>query len=61
MAREDSGSISSHFDGLLEEFGLYSRRFHYGDVLDLYNGGSGIPYTAAAPAAADNALAFCNF
>lgn len=32
-------------DGELDEIGIWSRAMHYGDILDLYNEGTGIPYT----------------
>lgn len=35
---------SNYYNGMLDEIALYSREVTYGDVLDLYNGGYGIPY-----------------
>ena len=41
------GVLSGDYtDAELDEFGLYNRVLHYGDVIDLYNSGDGIPYTA---------------
>lgn len=39
---------SKFWDGLIDETAIYSRALHYGDVLDLYNAGSGITYSAAS-------------
>lgn len=36
---------SNFFDGAFDEYAFYKRALHYGDVLDLYNDGSGIGYT----------------
>lgn len=44
-ASDIDGSTGRHYDGLLDEFALYDRILNYGDILDLYNAGSGIPYT----------------
>lgn len=33
-------------DGEIDELGIWSRAMHYGDVLDLYNEGTGIPYSS---------------
>lgn len=45
-------ATSPHYwNGLIDEVAVYSRGLHYGDVLDLYNGGSGITFTAPAAAA----------
>lgn len=40
-----SAGASSYFDGIMDEIGFYSRALHYGDVLDLYNGGSGLTFS----------------
>ncbi len=37
-----------YLDGRVDEFGLWSRALHYGDVLDLYNAGNAISYTVSA-------------
>lgn len=34
----------SYFDGLLDEMAFYGRLLHYGDVLDLYNGATGVTF-----------------
>lgn len=36
------------FDGLQDEVSIYNAALDYGNVLDLYNAGTGIPYVAAA-------------
>lgn len=46
-AASQSGSGYAAFqflDGQMDEVGIYTRVLHYGDVLDLYNDGSAIPY-----------------
>ncbi|MFC1775239.1 LamG-like jellyroll fold domain-containing protein [Patescibacteria group bacterium] len=43
IGSRDSGI--NPWDGDIDEVGIYSRILHYGDVLDLYNNGNGIPYT----------------
>lgn len=40
---------AENFDGLIDEMAYYTRKLHYGDVLDLYNAGTGIPFSAATP------------
>lgn len=47
---EGTGGQGGQMDGILDEVALYSRILHYGDVLDLFNAGVGIPYVASAPA-----------
>ena len=37
-----------NLDGKIDELAIYTRQLHYGDILDLYNAGSGIPYSAPA-------------
>lgn len=39
-----------YHDGLIDEVAFYSRALHYGDVLDLYNNGSGIIYASSTSA-----------
>lgn len=46
----DSTYPTARFDGMVDEKCIYSRRVHYGDVLELYNAGSGISYAAAVSA-----------
>ena len=41
----DTG-VSQFFDGLMDETAIYSRGVEYGDILDLYNAGTGITYSA---------------
>jgi hypothetical protein len=36
------------FDGLIDEFGIWSRAISAGEVAALYNAGTGLPYAAAA-------------
>jgi hypothetical protein len=45
IGNRSSGVSSGYFDGLIDELSFYQRGLHYGDVLDLYNAGSGIPYS----------------
>jgi len=37
-------TLARYYDGLLDEVGLWSRQLDYGDVLDLYNAGSGLAF-----------------
>lgn len=37
---------SEYLDGVLDEHAIYSRSLNYGDVLDLYNSGTAIPYAS---------------
>jgi len=43
-----NGEATATYDGIIDEVAIYSRTLHYGDVLDLYNAGNGIPYESAA-------------
>ena len=58
---ERSGLTGANFDGKIYQTGLYGRVLHYGDILDLYSQGSGIPYTFIAPVSTQNALSMSNF
>jgi len=42
----DTG-VSGFYDGLLDEVAIYGRALHYGDILDLYNDGSGLAFSAS--------------
>lgn len=44
-----TSNFGNYFDGLIDETAMWSRALHYGDVLDLYNGGTGITYDATVP------------
>lgn len=37
-------SIDSFVDGVMDEIAIYNRELHYGDVLELYDAGTAIPY-----------------
>lgn len=39
------GNPTSHYDGLMDEVAIYNRTLEYGEILDLYNEGSAIPYS----------------
>lgn len=56
-------STPSHWDGLLDEVGIWSKILSDSEVSDLYNSGDGIPYDAGGGGggATDNALTWCNF
>lgn len=41
---------TTNYDFDIDEVAVYSRALHYGDVIDLYNGGSGITFTAPVAA-----------
>lgn len=47
-AKWSTGSLTLFTDGTIDETAIYSRALHYGDVLDLYNAGSGINYAVAS-------------
>ncbi len=44
-----SANDSTAFDGVLDEFAIYNTVLDYGNVLDIYNAGLGITYTAPTP------------
>lgn len=44
------GTPDSYLDGVVDEIAAYGRALHYGDVLDLYNNGSGIIYASPTSA-----------
>ena len=40
--------VNLPYDGLIDEFGIWSKALSTGEISDLYNSGAGIPYEAAA-------------
>lgn len=48
IGRDQAGS-SSYFDGLIDEVVAWDKVLSSGEITDLYNSGSGIPYEAGAP------------
>lgn len=52
IAARDRGSGGQNFlDGIIDEFGMWNRPLSHGEIMALYNGGTGIPYSAATPSA----------
>lgn len=51
IGSESGGSIS-FFDGIIDEVGIWTKVLTTGEIADLYNSGSGLPYlsTASGPA-----------
>lgn len=54
IGRDHAGS--QHWDGLIEEFGIWNRELTSSDVASLYNSGSGIAYYAPASVSGDTTL-----
>lgn len=43
-----AGNAADFFDGLIDELSVYNTALDYGNVLDLYAAGAGIPYASAS-------------
>jgi hypothetical protein len=52
---------ANYFDGIMDEVAVYSRALHYGDVLDLYDEGTAIPYTGAVSVTANATVLTATF
>lgn len=48
----DGGGVTSYFDGIIDEFGIWSKLLTSAEVTELYNAGAGLPYEAAGGGAA---------
>ncbi|MCA9360084.1 LamG domain-containing protein [Candidatus Kaiserbacteria bacterium] len=56
LASQD-GAYTNTADGLLDEFGFWSKILSGAEISDLYNGGDGLPYDYVAPAVTGGLLA----
>lgn len=43
--------VGGYFDGALDELGIWSKELSSTEITDLYNGGSGLPYSSGTPPA----------
>lgn len=47
-AKDNGGTVVTEHDGMIDEVGFWKGRLlHYGDVLELYNAGNGLPYISS--------------
>lgn len=57
-AGNNGGTISTEFNGDMDEIGIWSRVLSQEEIDELYNGGDGLQYPFAEPVAADDAVFF---